>query len=55
MEFGCLTVHQVSKRIAQSLRTYKNLPLTLAKKHQLRQTYILNGDLSRDVIRGPKK
>lgn len=47
--------HQVSKRMAQCLRTYKNLPLTLAKKHQLRQAFILQGDLGREMTKGPLK
>lgn len=47
--------HQVFKRIAQCLRTYKNLPLTLARKFQLHQAFILNGNLEREISNGPLK
>ncbi|XP_043469644.1 uncharacterized protein LOC122504689 [Leptopilina heterotoma] len=47
--------HQYFKRIAQCMRTYKNLPLTLANKHQLNQAYVMNGILDRDLSVGPTK
>ncbi|XP_043462982.1 uncharacterized protein LOC122499017 [Leptopilina heterotoma] len=47
--------HQFFKRIAQCMRTYKNLPVTLANKHQLHQAYILNGTLEREITLGPTK
>ncbi|XP_051164910.1 uncharacterized protein LOC127283851 [Leptopilina boulardi] len=47
--------HQFFKRIAQNLRTYKNLPLTLARKHQLRQTALLSESLENELKTGPIK
>lgn len=47
--------HQFFKRIAQCMRTYKNLPLTLARKHQLYQANILLENIERDIITGPIK
>ncbi|XP_043473837.1 uncharacterized protein LOC122509755 [Leptopilina heterotoma] len=47
--------HQTFKREAQGKRTYKNLPITLAKKHQLSQASILTETLFNKVQTGPKK
>lgn len=47
--------HQTFKREAQGKRTYKNLPITLAKKHQLFQTSIMRETLLNRVQTGPKK
>ncbi|XP_051163764.1 uncharacterized protein LOC127283123 [Leptopilina boulardi] len=51
----CEAKHQFFKRITQCMRNYKNLPLTLAKKHQLHQAYVLTGTLEREITKGPTK
>lgn len=47
--------HQFFKRIVQNLRTYKNLPLTFARKHQLNQSALLTGNFENEVQTGPFK
>lgn len=47
--------HQWFKRYAQSMRTYKNLPLTLARKHQLFQAAIMRETMGRKIETGSKK
>ena len=47
--------HQFFKRIVQAMRNYKNLPLTLARKHQLFQAFILYGSLKNETVFGPVK
>lgn len=46
---------QQSKRRVQGMRNYKNLPFTLAVRHQYWQTLQLLGPLEESVITGPTK
>lgn len=47
--------HQFFKRITQGMRNYKNLPLTLSVRHQLRQTLELMNPMKKQVKFGPEK
>lgn len=56
--FMCLRAeakHQQSKRRVQGIRNYKNLPYTLAVRHQLWQTLQLLEPLTKSDITGPLK
>lgn len=47
--------HQVFKRITQGMRNYKNLPLTLSVRYQLRQAHDLLNPLTKQVQFGKQK
>lgn len=47
--------HQYFKSLVHAMKNFKNTGLSLARKHQLFQAYILNGSLHNNVEFGPSK